>query len=91
MYESQSIKYFFKSWYVNLFVIEKVKDTTSWTYVTEILNDRNPYWNFLMKKNCKGQNKQCLEMKKYLKKGSSFYVKWMDMIIYLIIELMLMI
>ena len=44
-----------------------------------------------MKKNCKGQNKQCLEMKKYLKKGSNFYVKWKDMIIYLMVELMLMI
>ena len=57
-------------------MIKKVKNTVSWTYVINDLNDKKTVWTF-HEKELKKKNQKEFRIDKVIKKnGENLYVKW---------------
>ena len=63
-YKNIFAKGYVPNWSEEVFVIKKVKNTVSWTYVISDLDSEENCWNFLRKRIAKDNSTKSLKLKK---------------------------
>ena len=75
-YESNFAKGYSQNWSEEIFVVSKIKDTVSWTYVISDLNGEKIAGNFYEKELQKTSQEKSRIKKVLKRKGDKLYVKW---------------
>ena len=74
-YKNIFAKGYTPNWSEEIFVIKKVKNTVSWTYVINDLNGEEITGTFY-EKELQKTNQKIIRIEKVIKKGNKLYVKW---------------
>ena len=76
-YRNIFAKGYMPNWSEEVFIISKIKNTVSWTYIINDLNGEEIIRSFYEKKKLQKTNqKECRIEKVLKKKGNKLYVKW---------------
>ena len=75
-YKQGFAKGYTPNWYLEVFVIEKVKNNVPQTYVVNYLNGKNLFGTFCEKKRQKTYQKEFRIEKVIKREGNELYVKW---------------